>query len=142
MLGNILFMVFDLRLRTITLAMLAALVSINCGPRLAPRLEVPAEYAGETAYRDAYTAFWWNCAIVKSVDLDARCPSTCSRTPAENAGCSAGAADAQSRIAELQTKYGPERTREILSFHIGEDNGHSQITSYFPYGPTPDKSRD
>jgi hypothetical protein len=128
-------MVFASRFRAITLAMLAALVGSACGPRLAPRIQVPAEQTDQTAYRDAYTAFWWNCAIVKSIDLNARCPNTCTGAPAATAGCSAGAADAQDQIADLEKKHGPVRTREILSLRIGEDDGYSHLRSYFPYGP-------
>jgi hypothetical protein len=116
-------MVFDSRFRAITLAMLAALVSSTCGPRLAPRIQVPAAQTDQTAYRDAYTAFWWNCAIVKSIDLNARCPNACTG-------------------AQGETKYGPERTREILSFRVGEDDGHARIRSHFPYGPQREISQD
>ena len=129
-----------MRVASFLLALTTSLISISCGPRLTPRLEVPAEYSNSEQYRQAYTAFWWNCAIVKSVDLAAACPKTCSRTPAETAGCSAGGADAENQIAELEKKYGPERTQEILSLHIGEDDGHSLITPYFPYGPMPAKA--
>ena len=127
------------RAASFTLLLITSLVNISCGPRLAPRIQVPAEYADSEPYRQAYTAFWWNCAIVKSVDLAAACPRTCTATPAETAACSAGAADAENQIAELEKKEGPERTREILSFRIGEDEGHSRITPYFPYGPTSGK---
>ena len=121
---------------SITIALITSVISISCGPRFAPRLEVPAEHAQSNSYRQAYTAFWWNCAIVKSVDLAAACPKTCSKTPAETAGCAAGGADAENQIAELEKKYGPERTQEILSLRIGEDDGHSHVTPYFPFGPT------
>ena len=124
-----------MRIAAVTLALAAGLLSVCCGPRLAPRIEVPAEQTDQTSYRDAYTAFWWNCAIVKSIDLNARCPNTCTGTPAVAAGCSAGATDAQNQIVDLEKKYGPERTREILSLRIGEDDGYSHLKSYFPYGP-------
>ena len=132
-------MVSDIRLTATTVAILVSLVGINCGPRLAPRLEVPTDQTDQTAYRDAYTAFWWNCAIVKSLDLAARCPSTCGESAAATAACAAGAMDAQNQIAELQKKYGPERTREFLSFRVGEDEGHAKIRPHFPYGPQREK---
>ena len=125
-----------MRLGMVTVV-LATLISINCGPRLAPRIEV-----ADDTQRQAYTAFWWNCVIVKSIDLAAACPATCSTTPAATDSCSAGARDAQNDIAALEKKYGPERTREILSLRIGEEEGHAQIQPYFPYGPTPEKPRD
>ncbi|HJU41921.1 MAG TPA: hypothetical protein VJ691_03870, partial [Vicinamibacterales bacterium] len=118
------------------LALLTSLVGISCGPRLAPRIETADE-----SQRQAYAAFWWNCVIVKSVDLTAACPSTCSSSDAASA-CSAGAADAQNQIAELEKKYGPERAQEILSLRIGEKDGYAQIAPYFPFGPTPEKARD
>lgn len=122
-------------LATTVLIFAAGLFSVNCGPRLAPRIQVPAEHADQTAFRDAYAAFWWNCAIVKSIDLSAQCPNACTGTPAATAGCSAGAADAQDQIADLEKKHGAPRTREILSLRIGEDDGYSHLGSYFPYGP-------
>jgi hypothetical protein len=130
-----------MRVTPIALLLLAALAA-GCGPRFAPRVEVPAEYSQSGQYQQAYTAFWWNCAIVKSVDLAARCPKTCRETPEETAGCSAGATDAENRIAELEKEHGPERTRQILSLRVASDDGHAQITPYFPYGPTAEKSRD
>lgn len=114
-----------------------SLLTIGCGPRLAPRIE-----ALDESHRQTYTAFWWNCVIVKSIDLTAACPSTCSASTAAAPACSAGAADAQNAIAELEKKYGPERTREILSARIGEEDAHSRITSHFPYGPTRDRTRE
>jgi hypothetical protein len=132
-------MAFDVRTGTITLGILVALLLLGCGPRLAPRIEVPADQTDQTAYRDAYTAFWWNCAIVKSLDLTARCPSTCGEPAAATAACSAGAMDAQNQIAELEKKYGPERTREFLSFRVGEEEGHAKIRPHFPYGPQREK---
>ena len=119
------------------LALLTILVGVSCGPRLSPRIETPDE-----PQRQAYSAFWWNCVIVKSVDLTAACPSTCSASPESASACSAGATDAQNQIAELEKKYGPERTQEILSLRIGEDDGHSHIAPYFPYGPRPEKARN
>lgn len=129
----------DSRMRDTALTMIAitSLVSISCGPPLSPRIEVIDE-----AQREAYAAFWWNCVIVKSVDLTSACPSTCKETPAAANACSAGAADAQNQIAELEKKYGPERTQEILSTRVGEDGGHSHITPFFPYGPTSGTSPD
>ena len=131
-----------MRSAAFTIALAISLLTIGCGPRVAPRIEVPAEYSNSDQYREAYTAFWWNCAIVKSVDLAAACPRTCSETPAETAGCSAGAADAENQIAALEKEHTPERTREILSLRIATDDGHSQIARYFPYGPKSDKARD
>jgi hypothetical protein len=116
---------------------LAGLISISCGPRLAPRIQLPADYQQRAAeFEAAYTAYWWNCTIVKSINLAAQCPTACSgASPA--AACSAGASDAQNQIAELEKKYGQERTREILSRRVGEDDGHSKLGSHFPYGPKP-----
>jgi hypothetical protein len=116
-------------------ALILSLVGLSCGPRVAPRIEVPAEHTDQAAYREAYAAFWWNCAIVKSIDLGARCPNTCTGAPAAIAGCSAGAGDAETRIAELERKYGSARTRELLSMEIGEKDGYSNIQPHFPYGP-------
>ena len=119
-----------------TLLFVASLVAIGCGSRLGPRISVPAEQANAEQYRRAYAAFWWNCAIVKSIDLGAACPSTCEAAPAETAAYSAGAADAENQIAELEKNEGPDRTRELLSLRIAEEDAHARITPYFPYGPT------
>ena len=143
-------------LKTLALAMIASLIGTSCGPRLPLRIEVPTEYQRQPAeltpppngdseqvrYRQAYEAFWWNCTILKSVDLEARCPFTCSGTPAATAGCRAGAEDAENQIAELEKKYGRQRTQEFLAFRIGEDAGYSKIERYFPYGPMPEKVPD
>jgi hypothetical protein len=128
-----------MRLTTFTLTMMTGLFSISCGSRLSPQIEVPAEYSQSGEYQQAFTAFWWNCAIVKSLDLAARCPATCTGTPPATAGCSAGAAAAESQIAELEKERGPERTKELLSRRVGEDDGYSHIQSHFPYGPRPEK---
>jgi hypothetical protein len=124
-----------MRNATFMLTLLTIVPGVSCGPRLAPRIEIPADQTDQAAYQQAYTAFWWNCAIVKSIDLGAPCPRACANTPAETAACSAGAADAENQIAELEKKYGPVRTRELLSVEIGEKEGYSNIRPYFPYGP-------
>lgn len=132
-------------------ALIATLVSSGCGPRLPLRIKVPAEHqpreltpppggnSEPVRYEDAYTAFWWNCTILKSQDINARCPFTCSGTAAATTGCRAGATDAQNQIAALEKKYGRTRTQEFLSLRVGEDDGYSRIGPYFPYGPTPEK---
>ena len=122
-------------------AVIAALCVSDCGPRLPVRI-APPNGLESVEYREAYTAFWWNCTILKSVDLNARCPFTCSGTPAATAGCRAGAVDAENQIAELEKEYGGARTREFLAFRIGEDDGYSKLQAYFQYGPTPEKVPD
>ena len=62
----------------------------GCGPRLPYRINVPTEFRrdppgwlppnGEperVRYRTAYEAFWWNCTILKSRDLEDRSPRLC-----------------------------------------------------------------
>lgn len=137
-------------------ALSASLISAGCGPRLSLRITVPAEYQDQSAelttppdgdtergqYREAYTAFWWNCTILKSSDTSARCPFMCSGTAAAAAGCQDGAVDSENQIAALEKKYGPARTREFLALRIAEDDGYSKIRSHFPYGPSREKRPD
>jgi hypothetical protein len=129
------------RLQGFVVVVIAALCVSDCGPGLPLRI-VPPNGLESVEYGEAYTAFWWNCTILKSVDLNARCPFTCSGTPAATAGCRAGAVDAENQIAEIEKKYGRPRTQEFLAFRIGEDEGYSKIQRYFPYGPLPERVPD
>jgi hypothetical protein len=143
------------RTGALTFATVVGLVTIACGPSLPLRVAIPREYQhqppdlvpppnGEVEsvrYEKAYTAFWWNCTIVKSRDLAGQCPFLCNGTPAAVAGCGAGATDAENRIAKLERRYGGERTQEYLVSHVRDSDGYSNIRSYFPDGPVADKNR-
>jgi hypothetical protein len=121
---------------------------IGCGPRLPYRINVPSEFRqdppgwippnGEperVRYASTYEPFWWNCTILKSQDLDARCPFTCSGTPGATRGCGDGATDAENAINRLVEKLGKDRTKALLERRVREGSGYSKIKSRFPNGP-------
>jgi len=117
-----------------------------CGPDLEPRSTPPANLTplnpppnGEpepVRYRVAYEAFWWNCAIVKSRDLNARCPALCSGTTGAAPGCGQGATDAENDIDDLIRGYGESRTQQYLQRLVREAGAEAKIrASYFTDGP-------
>ena len=122
---------------------------VGCGPHLAPHARVPSHYQHQPPelvpgpigqperirYRVSYDAFWWNCAIVRSRDLDARCPFMCSGTNAAAAGCRQDSADADDGISALVKRYGRSRTRDYLNSLVLKSNGFEKIKSYFTNGP-------
>ena len=120
----------------------------GCGPRLPYRINVPGEFRqdppgwvppnGEperVRYSKAYEAFWWNCAILKSQDLDVRCPDSCSGTPAATFGCADGGTDASNAIGALVREHGKDRAKRLLERRVQEKAGYSKIEYYFPDGP-------
>ena len=139
----------NMRVTKMLIVALAASSWSACGPRLAQRDEVPTEYRlqprelippqnGEperVRYRTAYEPFWWNCVIVKSRDLNARCPFVCSGTPAAAGGCADGGTDAENSIAALEKQYGPARAQAYLRVLVTKSKAHDKITPYFPDGP-------
>jgi hypothetical protein len=80
-------------------------------------------------------AFWWNCAIVKSRDLKARCPLTCSGTPGAALGCGQGGTDADNDICDLVRRYGESRTQQYMQRLVREAEAETKIGAYFPEGP-------
>jgi hypothetical protein len=88
----------------------------------------------------AYEAFWWNCAIVKSRDLNARCPSSCSGTNGAALGCGQGGTDAETDIYDLIKRYGEPRTQQYLQRLVREAGAEAKIrASYFTDGPVTEK---
>jgi len=127
---------------------MAAAAFSACGPRLPFRVDVPSEFQqdppgwsrpnGEperVRYANAYEAFWWNCTILKSQDLEARCPAICSGTPGAAAGCGAGGTDSSNAIAALVKEHGSARTKQLLEARVRDADGFSRIKRYFVNGP-------
>lgn len=128
--------------------LLISLVPAICASRplaISCRVIVPEEYRrappgwaapdGEPEalrYRKGYEAFWWNCAILKGLDLDARCPCMCSGTPGTSAGCADGARDAERQIQKLIKEYGRERAQQLLRILSDDPEGAEKIEPYFP----------
>jgi len=127
--------------------LLLLLVSIGCaGPHLEPRSTPPRNLPAlnpppngqpePVRYREAYEAFWWNCAIVKSRDSSARCPSACSGTNGAALGCFQGGTDAENDIYNLVRRYGGSRTQRYLQRLVLESGAEAKIrSSYFTGGP-------
>ena len=136
-------------LRKVVIAASVAVLMTGCGPHLAPHAGLPSEFhqqypeltpppSGEpegVRYRHAYDAFWWNCAVVRSRDLDARCPMTCSGTPAATYGCSQGALDADGDIDDLIERYGRPRTQSHLQALVRRSDVAAKMNGYFADGP-------
>ncbi len=135
------------------LAVSTVLVFAGCahrGPNLVCHVNVPAEYRttpwthppnGEpepVRYRVAYEAFWWNCVALRADDFDARCPFTCSGTPAASAGCQDGAEAARESIDGLIERYGGRRTQEYLRSLAQSDEAKKRMEPYFRGLPTPE----
>lgn len=137
------------------LVFLLAISILSCataGPHMVCRVKVPTEYQktppwnpspnGEPEpirYQKTYEAFWWNCVMVKADNLDARCPFTCSGTPAAAAGCGDGESDAANKIADLLTKYSRSEVKQYLRSLAATEQAKKKIYPYFQETPQPEK---
>jgi hypothetical protein len=90
---------------------------------------------GSQRYKVSYEAFWWNCVLLKSKNLNARCPFTCNGTPAETAGCAQGALDADNDIGALVERFGPAQSGGYLRSLARTPDAHSKLEPYFGAGP-------
>jgi hypothetical protein len=124
-----------------------------CGKQridLAPNMEIPREYRetslrpppnGEpesTRYKVAYQAFWWNCVFIRADNFSARCPATCSGTPAATAGCVAGADDADDAICKSSNRYGEREVIRYLRSLARRPDSLEKLRAYLPDGPVDD----
>lgn len=124
--------------------------SIPTNQRLRMHPIVPREYqsSGESGspngespierYRRAYEAFWLNCVMVKSEDIQSRCPSLCNGTAAATAGCADGTTNAEHQISALERAFPEEKVQAYLRtvatdpknvalfLNTGYFNGHPQ----------------
>ncbi|HTO09674.1 MAG TPA: hypothetical protein VMR86_21665 [Myxococcota bacterium] len=128
---------------------LAALACAGPGPSLECRVNVPALYLQPGAelvpppdgepepvrYTRAYQAFWWNCVAVRARRLDARCPFTCSGTPAASDGCAEGSSDATRDIDSLLQRFPPGRVQSYLTSLAAQPEAREKLAAYF--GNTP-----
>jgi hypothetical protein len=121
------------------------------GPHMECLVKVPHEYKktlwnpppnGEPEpirYRKSYEAFWWNCVMVKADNLEARCPFTCSGTPAAVAGCVAGESNADKQITDLMNKYSRSEVQQYLRSLASTEEAKKMIYPYFQEAPQPEK---
>jgi hypothetical protein len=86
-------------------------------------------------YKESYEAFWWNCVMMKAVNLESRCPFTCSGTPAATYGCSDGAIDAERQIKQLLKVHDKMKVKDYLQTVASNQEGKEKIKSYFPDRP-------
>ena len=86
-------------------------------------------------YTKGYKAFWWNCVLVKSNDLNGRCPSLCSGTPAATQGCDDGAKDSENAITELINSHKSGDVKAYLKKLARDNDAQMNIDPYFPDGP-------
>jgi len=130
---------------------LMAWLSTQSSPHLAPRPDVPPEFIPTAdpatwldvepesqRYKVSYEAFWWNCALLRSQNLRAKCPFTCSGTPAETAGCAQGAVDADDGIGALVKRYGASRSREYFQQLARTPGADAKLEPYFGTRPVPE----
>jgi hypothetical protein len=118
---------------------------VSCAPNLGPQPLVPEEYRRSqlvangspesVRYRQAFEAFWWNCAALKGVDLDARCPFACSGTPAATYGCGDGEQAAREAVARLVAREGQTKAQAILRARVSRSDAQRALKLYFPNGP-------
>ena len=141
--------VLVLQVLVLQVLVLQVLILPACGPRLSPHVRVPAEIRNQppeltpapngqpesVRYRVAYEPFWWNCVIVKSGDLSAHCPTSCSGTPAATLGCADGANEADQAVSALRKRHGDVRTKEYLKTLTEKSNALEKIKPYFLNGP-------
>ncbi len=120
-------------------------------PHMICQVKVPSKYQktpgnpppnGEPEpirYQKSFEAFWWNCVMVKANNLDARCPFTCSGTPAAVAGCSDGESDAENKIADLLNKFSRSDVTQYLRSLASTEEAKKKIYPYFQETPQPEK---
>jgi hypothetical protein len=89
-------------------------------------------------YTVSYEAFWWNCVAVRAADLQVRCPSQSSGTPAATAGASDGATNADMQIDSLLRKYEKASVQDYLRSIAKQTVAKQKIRPYFEK-PTPEK---
>jgi len=131
-------------LMVLVVAGLCCMISCRAAnPHMECKVDIPLEYKitpfdpppnGEPEsirYQKAYEAFWWNCVLVKARNLDGRCPFVCSGTPAADAGCSAGAVDAENKICDLAKRYGCDAVRAYLKILAQEPEAGKKMRPYF-----------
>jgi hypothetical protein len=86
-------------------------------------------------YARAYEAFCWNCLLVKADSLDARCPSSCSGTPAATAGCLDGGVQAEGAVSRALRSHSRESVQRYLKACASEPVVKRKTEPYFPNGP-------
>jgi hypothetical protein len=86
-------------------------------------------------YTRAYEAFCWNCVTVKADAIDARCPSSCSGTPAAAAGCADGAVQAAVGVSMALRKHPQGEVQRYLKGLASGSEAKRKVASYFPNGP-------
>ena len=77
--------------------------------------------------------------MLKAEDLEARCPFTCSGTPAASYGCSDGALDADRQIKQLLKIHDKAKVQRYLQTLASDPEGIEKIKPYFPNGPRAEK---
>jgi hypothetical protein len=90
-------------------------------------------------YSKSYEAFYWNCIMVKSKDLQARCPASCSGTAAATFGCFNGGWAADNQVVQLLEAHSAEQVQEYLQTVAARQETIDRIKAYFPEGPQPER---
>jgi hypothetical protein len=116
--------------------------------RLSCQYDVPSEYRTDPPdwtppngvserlrYAKGYEAFWWNCIMIKSIDLKARCPFICSGTPAATSGCAAGGGNASNQVDDLLNRYSSDQVKSYLQSIAATREAREKISDYFSDGP-------
>jgi hypothetical protein len=86
-------------------------------------------------YTRAYEAFCWNCVMVKANAIDARCPSSCSGTPAATAGCADGGVQAAEGVSMALRMHPQGEVQRYLRGLASGQEAKRRAASYFPNGP-------
>jgi hypothetical protein len=129
--------------------LISGIGSADNGPNMKCVVKLPKEYSKPTVnpppngepeplrYTTAYEAFWWNCVAVSAADLQGRCPSVASGTPAASAGAMDGALNAESQIHRLRKKYPASAVQKYLRTIASAPETKQKMRPYFDK-PTPE----
>ena len=106
-------------------------------PNLEFNLNPPNGDPEPVRYSKAHEAFWWNCVMVRAQDLNARCPTICSGTPAAARGCGEGAIDADDQIEELLRQFPSSQVQSYLKSLASSLGAREKLNGYgyFSAGP-------
>ena len=100
-----------------------------------PGWQSPTGESEAQRYTSAYEAFWWNCILLKADDLEARCPSMCSGTPAATSGCTDGELQAQHAVSQALRSHSRVDVASHLRTLANDPKAKAKTAPYFPNGP-------
>jgi len=104
-----------------------------------PEWKSPTGESEAERYLKGYKALWWNCVLVRSGKLSARCPRFCSGTPGASAGCSDGVLNADNQIHSLVSSHSNEIIAKYLRKFVDGVDPQEKLNGYFKGVPREEK---